>query len=453
MKVLIFAHTPPPHHGQSYMIQLMIEGFGGDHRSSFPSSGAEVNRRNPHGIECYHVNAQLSSDLQDIGGFRLEKVARLLSACVDAVRCRFQHRVNTLYYVPAPANSAAVIRDWLALAILRPFFKCVIFHWHAFGLGHWAGSVAEWPAGAESPCQSPPTLFSILDCAARAVTRRLLRQSDLSIVLTEYNVNDVRIFSPKRIAIVPNGIPDQCIDSFPTVLSCRLRRLSERESAFRASTGVDDQNIANRSPTFDVLYLSHCTRTKGLFTAIEAILQANLILMQTGRGLQMRLIVAGNFQCDSERAQFIDLLGEDSRADVLATPDTRGQSLIYVGHANAEQKAALLSRCDALVFPTFFQPETFGLVLLEALSFGLPIVATTWRGISEIVPPELAELVQPDNPDQLANALLRSTKFGDFQKLRDRFLDRYTLDTMLKKLALEFTISRPADSIMENKIV
>ncbi len=32
MKLLVFAHTPPPHHGQSYMVQLMLEGFGGDVR-------------------------------------------------------------------------------------------------------------------------------------------------------------------------------------------------------------------------------------------------------------------------------------------------------------------------------------------------------------------------------------------------------------------------------------
>ncbi len=24
MKLLVFAHTPPPHHGQSYMVQLML---------------------------------------------------------------------------------------------------------------------------------------------------------------------------------------------------------------------------------------------------------------------------------------------------------------------------------------------------------------------------------------------------------------------------------------------
>ena len=39
MKLLVFAHVPPPHHGQSYMVQLMLNGFGGDCRKSRNRSG------------------------------------------------------------------------------------------------------------------------------------------------------------------------------------------------------------------------------------------------------------------------------------------------------------------------------------------------------------------------------------------------------------------------------
>src|SRR6185436_2325548 len=65
MKLLVFAHTPPPHHGQSYMVQLMLEGLGGDHRQrkkSDPPRPGDV-----HGIQCYHVNTRLSKRLEDIG--------------------------------------------------------------------------------------------------------------------------------------------------------------------------------------------------------------------------------------------------------------------------------------------------------------------------------------------------------------------------------------------------
>ena len=35
--------------------------------------------------------------------------------------------------------------------------------------------------------------------------------------------------------------------------------------------------------------------------------------------------------------------------------------------------------------PTFYESEAFPVVLLEAMAYGLPIVATRWRGIPSIV--------------------------------------------------------------------
>ena len=69
MKLLVFAHTPPPHHGQSYMVKLMLDGFGGDCRQDKPP-----NRRDRFGIECYHVNARFSTALEDVGEFQGAKI-------------------------------------------------------------------------------------------------------------------------------------------------------------------------------------------------------------------------------------------------------------------------------------------------------------------------------------------------------------------------------------------
>ncbi len=95
MKLLVFAHTPPPHHGQSYMVRLMLDGFGGDHRKSGHAAPAAAER---HGLTCYHVNARVSKQLEDIGDFRLGKLILLLGYCAQAVWCRFRYGVTTLYY-------------------------------------------------------------------------------------------------------------------------------------------------------------------------------------------------------------------------------------------------------------------------------------------------------------------------------------------------------------------
>ena len=76
MKLLVFAHVPPPYHGQSYEVERLLNGFGGNHR--------ERNRRatngppNPFGVECYHVNARYSKTLEDVGEFQGTKIFLIL---------------------------------------------------------------------------------------------------------------------------------------------------------------------------------------------------------------------------------------------------------------------------------------------------------------------------------------------------------------------------------------
>ena len=122
MKLLLFAHVPPPHHGQSAAVKLMLENFGGDWRKA-KFRNQPVNH---FGIQCYHVNARFSNSLEDIGEFRAPKLGRLILYCLEAIWCHFRHGVEIFYYVPAPGKPVALYRDWLVMLLCRPFFKKII---------------------------------------------------------------------------------------------------------------------------------------------------------------------------------------------------------------------------------------------------------------------------------------------------------------------------------------
>src|SRR5258708_33628304 len=166
MKLLVFAHTPPPHHGQSYMVQLMLQGFGGDQRRArtVERSAKSFN------IECFHVNARLSKKLEDIGDLRIGKFFLLLGYCFQAVWCRLRYGVTNFYYIPAPGKRSALYRDWLVMAICRRFFKRFILHWHAAGLAKW--------------------LETSVQIRTRALTYQLMKRAHLDIVLSRCNRAD-----------------------------------------------------------------------------------------------------------------------------------------------------------------------------------------------------------------------------------------------------------------------
>jgi glycosyltransferase involved in cell wall biosynthesis len=375
MKLLVFAHVPPPHHGQSQMVQHLVDGFRGD-----PSLGVEV----------LHVDARLSDDLADVGSARGGKIKKLVAYVREAKRLGREHGVRTLYYVPSPPKRSSLYRDWIALALLRPWFRNVIFHWHAVGLG-------EWLEKAANPIE-------------RVISHRLLDRPLLSIVLSKFNQPDADKFRPRSVAIVPNGIPDPCPDFASTLAPHRTQRLARR-----LSEGGEVR----------VLFLALCSRDKGVFDAVEAVKQANEAGAGLAQPLKFRLLVAGTFPKAEDEAAFKALVKDRAAASCVS----------HAGFLGGEEKAAALRDSDVFLFPSYYANEGQPLSLIEAMAFGLPIVSTRWRGIPEMLPDHYAGLVEPRDPAAAARALLDVAQTEDGLRFRERFLQRYQLQAHLRSLA------------------
>ena len=386
MKLLVFAHTPPPHHGQSFMVELMLAGFGGDARAATP--------REPRALECYHVNCRVSDGMDDIGSLRCGKFFRLLGYCMEALWCRFRHGVRTLYYIPAPGKRSALYRDWVVMALCRPFFKNLVLHWHASGLG-------EWLEKEGHPLE-------------RWITRTLLGRPALSIPLAQASSQDALWMRSLRTSVVPNGIPDPCPEFTQEVLPCRKARIQERERRLQ-------QPADSGAPlVFRVLHLAHCTRQKGLFDSLEGIAIFNARHSQ----IQAHFTVAGAFMTPQE---------EEAFHERIARPDLAG-AVTYAGFVAGPEKKRLLEETDCLCFPTFHPPESFPLTIVEALAFGIPTVATRWRAIPEILPPDYPGFVAPEAPEEIAGALDRLATTDCAEALRARYLARFSVTSHLAQL-------------------
>jgi glycosyltransferase involved in cell wall biosynthesis len=93
------------------------------------------------------------------------------------------------------------------------------------------------------------------------------------------------------------------------------------------------------------------------------------------------------------------------RAELEAQATRLGiaQRVMFAGaRSDARQ---LMREAAAVLVPSRW--EGLPLVVLEALAAGTPVVATAVRGMRELLTPETAALVPPDDPDALAQALRR----------------------------------------------
>lgn len=407
MKLLVFAHTPPPLHGQSYMVQLMLQGLGGDKRGRTSSVPPDSRPGNDLGIECYHVNTRLSLRLEDIGGFQGIKLIRLLFYCLEAIWCRFRYGVDNFYFIPAPGKKSALYRDWMVLFLCRPFFKRVILHWHAAGLGKWLETSVQMPA--------------------RAMTYRFAKNVDLSIVLSRYNIADAEKLLPQRVRVVSNGIPDPCPEFCQSILPRRLARFAAREKLLsgRTLSAADLHETGGDPQLVRVLFLAHCMEEKGLFDAMHAVVLGNRALAEKKSEVRFKLMAAGTFVSAAERAKFDQMLANPEYA----------RAVEYLGFVSGAGKERALQQCDLFVFPTYYLGENQPVNIIEAMAFGLPLVASRWRSLPEMFPADYSGLVAAKSPDQIAAALLQVMTTETGETFRERFLARYTLEAHLVKLA------------------
>jgi glycosyltransferase involved in cell wall biosynthesis len=95
-------------------------------------------------------------------------------------------------------------------------------------------------------------------------------------------------------------------------------------------------------------------------------------------------------------------------------------------------------QANAFVLPSAF--ETFGVVFVEALATGLPVISTRSGGPEDFIDPDLGVLIDQDDEAALTDAMV-SVASREFQadRLRDRVAGRFSFEALAQDLLAVYT--------------
>lgn len=165
-----------------------------------------------------------------------------------------------------------------------------------------------------------------------------------------------------------------------------------------------------------VMSIGRITRVKGLETLLDAF--ASVRVTQP----TARLVIVGG--ADANKLDYLDSLRERVRLLGL------GDAVVFAGSRN--QIPECLSIADVVVASNTVKPESFGLVMVEALAMGRPVVAKAFGGALDIVRDGRdGVLVAGASPAEFAGAILRALELPR-AALRADVLERFDYGIMCR---------------------
>jgi glycosyltransferase involved in cell wall biosynthesis len=352
-KVILVGQTPPPVHGQALAIERLV-------RAGF--------RR----VEVHHVRMDFSSQMTEVGRFRLRKLWRLGRLVWRVLAARFRSGARTLYYPPAGPQTAPVVRDILFLNAVRPFFPVLVLDYHAAGL---------------------PDMESQLPALFRPLFRRAYE--DATVAIHKYPPEwNTRNLPAGRDIVVPYGIEDV----YPHY-----------------------QTVKGKNHCLRLLFVGILSDGKGIWTLLDAVAEL------ARRGVDVQAGFMGEFTSAPSEADFDECVRQAGLSDRVR----------LMGRLMGAAKWREFSKADVFCFPSHYENEALPLVVIEAMQFALPVVASAWRGIPYLVQDGVTGfLVPPRDPVAVADRVQRLEGDATLRARmgaagRTAYLARFTIDAHL----------------------
>ena len=322
-------------------------------------------------VQLFHVRLAFSEDMESVGKFAVRKLWILFTTIVRIWIARFRYRTPVLYYPPSGPNKVPVLRDIILLNAVRWMFSKTVFHFHAGGVSAFA--------------QELPAPF-------RPLFNMAYRKPALAIRTAPQNPEDGIALGARKSIVVPNGLPDM--------------------------RGTVAEMTAASGEPLTILFCGVLIPSKGVGVLLNAFQRI------VSQGANVRLELMGKWGVDVFKHEMETFVSDH---------DLTGR-VRFLGVKRDNEKWAHFAGCDIFCFPSYFEAESFGLVLAEAMQFAKPVVTTNWRGIPSVAEDGVNGFTVPiQDPDAVADRLMRLVRDPDLRQRMGRegrriFEERFTLE-------------------------
>ncbi len=204
----------------------------------------------------------------------------------------------------------------------------------------------------------------------RSLLKQVLNGADVIIATSNSYIDESKFLRDykDKIEVIPNGIN---LEEFDIELS---------KEECRDKLGLPhDKKI--------ILFFGNIVAYKGPHVLLEAFSRVKNEIKE------IKLVFAGRGEMQKELEKLAVELGVDD--------------VIFTGFVDEELKEYYYKSADIFCLPSITMAEAFGIVNLEAMACGIPVISTKLGGIPDVVSDkETGLLVEPEDSNALADAII-----------------------------------------------
>lgn len=322
-----------------------------------------------------NIKLNYSKEMSDVGRINIDKISGIFKVKKEIKKQVKYFNPDLIYFVPA-TSGFGLIRDYIFVRQIKKTGKNILFHVRS----------------RISEKDRKNYFYNLM--------YRKMFFNERAIILGKELLEDVSSFVKKEnIIILPNAIKNDVSDKeFKIIMDKRKKRKS-----------------------FNIIFLSNMDKTKGWFKVLES------CKIMNNHKKEFKAYFVGEWASKRNEEDFNNYVKQNNLE----------KKVYYLGKKTGKDKNEILSKSDILVFPTEYRLETFGRVIVEAMMFGLPVIANGVATIPSIIEHGKTGYVLKENtPTEIARYLMNITNKEIISmglEGRKRFLEKFELKKYNKR--------------------